>query len=135
MLLALQGVLLVWFGMIMRVAYRVLSGQGADDSRSDDEDDDEETIEDPMISIKSLPQPPLSDPTTFTEKEILSTDPSFETRSHIPSATNITNGNTKPVRRSSRKKQDGHSSSVNLLAGSDRKDLLGRIGCDKPGPE
>ena len=25
--------------------------------------------------------------------------------------------------------------SVNLLAGSDRKELLGRIGCDKPSPE
>ena len=43
MLLALQCVCYsCWFGMIIRVAYKVLSGQGADDTRSDDEDEEDE---------------------------------------------------------------------------------------------
>ncbi|KAI0722214.1 longevity assurance proteins LAG1/LAC1 [Cerioporus squamosus] len=37
MLVALQIIQLIWFWMICRVAYRVVSGQGAEDSRSDDE--------------------------------------------------------------------------------------------------
>jgi len=41
MLVALQILQLIWFWMICRVAYRVASGKGAEDSRSDDEDDDE----------------------------------------------------------------------------------------------
>ncbi|KAI0772062.1 longevity assurance proteins LAG1/LAC1 [Trametes elegans] len=42
MLVMLQIIQLVWFGMICRVAYRVVTGQGAQDTRSDDEDDDED---------------------------------------------------------------------------------------------
>ncbi|RPD66723.1 longevity assurance proteins LAG1/LAC1 [Lentinus tigrinus ALCF2SS1-7] len=38
MLIALQIIQLVWFWMICRVAYRVVTGQGAEDSRSDDEE-------------------------------------------------------------------------------------------------
>lgn len=30
---------MIWFGMICRVAYRVVSGQGASDDRSDEEDE------------------------------------------------------------------------------------------------
>ncbi|KAI0663260.1 longevity assurance proteins LAG1/LAC1 [Cubamyces menziesii] len=37
MLVVLQVIQLVWFWMICRVAYRVVSGQGAEDERSDDE--------------------------------------------------------------------------------------------------
>ncbi|KAI0796838.1 longevity assurance proteins LAG1/LAC1 [Abortiporus biennis] len=39
MLTALQIIQLMWFWMIVRVAYRVISGQGAEDTRSDSEDD------------------------------------------------------------------------------------------------
>jgi len=41
MLVALQLIQLLWFWMICRVAWRVVSGQGAEDERSDDENDDE----------------------------------------------------------------------------------------------
>ncbi|KAL8745162.1 MAG: hypothetical protein Q9190_002665, partial [Brigantiaea leucoxantha] len=46
-LLALQVILLIWFGMIMRVALKVIRGGEAEDSRSDDEgsDNDEEQEE------------------------------------------------------------------------------------------
>ncbi|OCH92204.1 longevity assurance proteins LAG1/LAC1 [Obba rivulosa] len=40
MLVALQFIQLMWFWMICRVAWRVVSGQGAEDERSDDENDD-----------------------------------------------------------------------------------------------
>jgi len=45
LLIALQGILLVWFGMIVRVAWRVVSGNGAEDTRSDAEDEEEEEEE------------------------------------------------------------------------------------------
>ncbi|GBE79426.1 TLC domain-containing protein [Sparassis latifolia] len=41
MLSMLQGIQLMWFWMICRVAWRVVSGQGAEDTRSDDEEDGE----------------------------------------------------------------------------------------------
>ncbi|EPX74692.1 sphingosine N-acyltransferase Lag1 [Schizosaccharomyces octosporus yFS286] len=44
LLFSLQILIYIWFGMIVKVAYRVFSGAGAVDSRSDDE---EETEEDP----------------------------------------------------------------------------------------
>lgn len=45
LLLALQVLTLMWFYMILRVAWRVIKGGGADDTRSDDEDDGEEEDE------------------------------------------------------------------------------------------
>jgi very-long-chain ceramide synthase len=137
MLLALQVVLLIWFGMIMRVAYKVLSGQGADDSRSDDEDEEEEEEEEKLEPTRENYVENIQtgiEPTPFIEKEVLSTDEGLDFHpATLDSRT--TKPAPSPVRRSSRKKGDGHSSSVNLLAGSDRKELLGRIGCDKPSPE
>jgi very-long-chain ceramide synthase len=130
LLLALQCILLVWFSMILKVAYKVVSGEGADDTRSDDEDDDEDEEEEveeialpekAFASIKLGPEPPL-----YLEKEVLSTDGDLHFAS--PNA-----GQKSPVRRSSRKKtSEAHTTSVNLLGHSDRKELLGRIGCDKP---
>jgi len=40
LLVALQCLQIFWFTIIIQVAYRVVNGQGADDTRSDDEDDD-----------------------------------------------------------------------------------------------
>jgi len=124
MLLALQFILLTWFVTIIRVAYRMISGQSADDVRSDEEDEeaeDEEVKEVDDARVESQP---------FVEKEVLSTDANFS----FPPTSN--SSSPKPtsssVRRSSRRRhENGHSSGVNLLAGSDRKELLGRIGCDK----
>ncbi|EMD40841.1 hypothetical protein CERSUDRAFT_131154 [Gelatoporia subvermispora B] len=41
MLVALQFIQLMWFWMICHVAWRVVSGEGAEDERSDDENDDD----------------------------------------------------------------------------------------------
>ena len=46
LLLALQVLTLMWFYMILRVAWKVIKGGGADDTRSDDEGDDDEEEED-----------------------------------------------------------------------------------------
>ena len=46
----LEVVQLVWFKAICAVAYRVITGQGAEDTRSDGEDDDEDNDEDDKTS-------------------------------------------------------------------------------------
>jgi len=119
MLLALQVILCMWFILIVRVAYKVLSGQGADDSRSDDEeeeDDEETTVKDAMENVHTSAEPKL-----VTEDEVLSTD-------HVKAR-----ASRSPARKTSRRKDGSSSSSgIHVLGTSDRKDLLGRIGCDKP---
>ena len=45
LLAALQGLLLLWFTMIVRLAVRVVRGSHAEDDRSDDEDEDEDVHE------------------------------------------------------------------------------------------
>lgn len=45
MLVILQIITLVWLYMILRVAWKVLSGGGADDTRSEDEDEGEDENE------------------------------------------------------------------------------------------
>lgn len=124
MLLALQGILLMWFTMIIKVAYKVLSGQGADDVRSDDEDEeeDEEIETEPekrkLVELVST----CMEPRPLIEKEVLSTE-------YKP--TTPRSGRS-PVRRGSKRRDGtGHSSGINVLNASDRKELLGRIGCDK----
>jgi len=53
-LVALQIITLAWLYMILRVAWRVVQGVGADDTRSDDEDED-----DGYLSLDEIPKHPL----------------------------------------------------------------------------
>ncbi|KEF60460.1 uncharacterized protein A1O9_02021 [Exophiala aquamarina CBS 119918] len=147
MLAALQVVLLVWFIMIVRVAYKVVTGKGAEDVRSDDEEEEEEE-EETMANEKK----PLIDNVhtcvesqPFLEKEVLSTDPGFSVsktassprrskqKSKSSSSSLVRTSSAGSSSSTSRKSYDSaHASGINLLAGSsDRKELLGRIGCDK----
>jgi very-long-chain ceramide synthase len=137
MLLALHCLVLMWFAQIVRVAYKVLSGQPAEDTRSDDEDDEEEEEEDEkevVVTEKGQLLNGHAEQGSFIEKEVLSTE-----REYVNSGTTRKasggGGSSPGKRRSSRRRGEGHSSGVNLLAGSDRKELLGRIGCDKPSHE
>lgn len=52
LLLALQVLTLMWFYMILRVAWKVIKGGGADDTRSDDEGDDDEEEEEEEEDIE-----------------------------------------------------------------------------------
>ena len=109
MLVLLQVLLAIWFGMIINVAYKVVSGTGAEDVRSDDEEDDEEEEEvSPAVTQKrnsSLPCKPLIEEEVGVEELRLSD------------------------RKSRFKKHSSTTASGVSL--NDRKELLGRIGCDK----
>ncbi|KAI9676122.1 MAG: sphingosine N-acyltransferase lag1 [Caeruleum heppii] len=111
MLLALQVITLIWFGMIMRVAWRVVKGGTAEDSRSDDEGEDDEMMDEsePSPYQVGVSVPPL-------EEEV------GVEAIHL-------RGRTSPSRRL--RKGVGSASGVTLPGHSDRKELLGRIGCDK----
>ena len=154
MLAALQVILIMWFGMIVRVAYKVITGKGAEDVRSDDEDEDEEdeledekSPRDYMDKVKLCVDPQEG----YLETDVLSTDPNFSlskssklgtksrSKSKSKSPSSSTRSSSELVRtfsassaRRKLKHESAHSSSVNLLGpSSDRKELLGRIGCDK----
>lgn len=110
MLLFLQGIMLLWFTMIVRVVTKVLSGEAPDDIRSDDEDaEEEEDVEDVEQNYQSYIEVPPQ------EKEVDADDIDFSGRK------------SSPARKSRR--NPGVASGVSLP--SDTKELLGRIGCDK----
>lgn len=101
-LLMLQVITIVWFTMIIRVAMKVLRGDGAEDSRSDDEDEEEEVEEEEFIYEEALEEDVGVEALDFKN---------WERRSGI--------------------KRQANSSGVSLPGHSDRKELLGRIGCEK----
>jgi very-long-chain ceramide synthase len=107
LLFALQCVLIVWFLMIIRVAWRVIRGSEAEDSRSEDEPlaEKEENLE-----IEASREMPIT--------EVVGVE-----------AVRLRVRGTSTRKNSSRR---GGSASVMALPGhSDHKELLGRIGCDK----
>lgn len=127
-LLALQGLLLIWGSMIVKIAYKVVSGEGADDTRSDDEkseaEDEESKNPIDMIRLCNEPRPLVPLPNLPIEKEV-GLDEMRITTSRL--------GRASPGSRSGRK-LDGHAAtttSISLKGHSGRKELLGRIGCDK----
>ncbi|KAL8926156.1 MAG: hypothetical protein Q9208_003059 [Pyrenodesmia sp. 3 TL-2023] len=116
-LLALQVILLIWFAMIVQVALKVLKGGEAEDSRSDDEGtDDEGGLQDDerWENIRTCVEPgPIEMPP-------LEEDVGVE-------AINLVTHKSSPTRKY--RKVGSTASGVHLP--SDRKELLGRIGCDK----
>ena len=112
-LLTLQAILWLWFAMIVRVAVKVLKGGGADDSRSDDEDEDEDE-QDEKIEQKPIRKSERQKNARPYEEEVGAGEITYNRQ------------RTSPARRF--RKGGGVSSGVTLQ--SDRKELLGRIGCD-----
>jgi acyl-CoA-dependent ceramide synthase len=118
MLGALQVILLLWFVMILKVAYKVLKGGEAEDSRSDDEELSEESIE--IVDFT-----PDKKEQTNTYFEI---QPPFEEEVGVEGI-RLTHGRASSSRRI--KKGEGSTTAVSIRGHSAHKDLLGRIGCDK----
>jgi len=55
LLLALQTLLVIWFGMILRIAYGVISNKGAQDLRSEDEEEGRKSRRLSMLSSTTSP--------------------------------------------------------------------------------
>ncbi|EEA27924.1 hypothetical protein TMatcc_003775 [Talaromyces marneffei ATCC 18224] len=107
LLLAIQVLSILWFGMILRVAINAVRSGSAEDSRSDDEDEGEEEDEDVETSVN-----PSNESLGRATADKASGSEGSWRRANAPA----------PTRR-------GHGG---ILGDSDRKALLGRIGCDKP---
>lgn len=116
-LLVLQVLMLMWFVMIIKVAYKVIRGGEAEDSRSDDEEEDEE--EDDEIHDSSYEK------NTYERVDAIEVSP-LEEEVGVE-AINLSALKRNPSRRF--RKGGGTASGVTIP--SDRKELLGRIGCDK----
>ena len=110
MLLSLQVIQLIWFGMIVRVAWRVIQGQDSDDPRSDDEEDE----------VENAPKTHTFRKDAFIDAQPLEEEVGVES---------ISLNNHKAASARRYRKGGGTASGVTLH--SDRKELLGRIGCDK----
>jgi acyl-CoA-dependent ceramide synthase len=107
-LLLLQVITIVWFTMVIRVAVKVLRGDGAEDTRSDDEAVDEEEEEE------------LEDDAYF-----------YEEAQPLEEEVGAESLDLKNWERRTGIKRQASSSGVSLPGHSDRKELLGRIGCEK----
>lgn len=101
-LVFLQVLIAFWFVMIINVVIRVLQGAGADDTRSDGEDDEEE------------------------EEEY-----EYEEAQLVEEEVGVEDIDLKGWERRAGVKRAASSSGVSLPGHSDRKELLGRIGCEK----
>lgn len=110
-LLSLQVIIILWFWLIVRVAVKVIRGGEPEDPRSDDEDEEEDEDTEPVIYEKLEPIEVIP-----LEEEV-----------------GVESINLKGRTASSKryKKSVSSSSGVTLPGHSDRKELLGRIGCDK----
>lgn len=102
-LIILQFITIFWFTMIIRVAIKVIRGDGAEDNRSDDEGAEDEE----------------DDEFIYEEAEPLKEEVGVEAL------------DLKSWERRHGVKIQASSSGVSLPGHSDRKELLGRIGCEK----
>jgi very-long-chain ceramide synthase len=134
LLMALQVLTVIWFGMIIRVAYGVISGKGAQDSRSDDEDEgEEEEIEEIEYEEKIATFDGLNDHANHQVEQPIEEEVDAESLNlglRKKNGSSSMNGNT--PRRSSRRTGAGRATALSIPGHGDRKELLGRIGCDKP---
>ncbi|KAF4974969.1 hypothetical protein FZEAL_8180 [Fusarium zealandicum] len=103
-LIFLQLITIGWFTMIVRVIIKVLKGGDAEDVRSDDEGGEEEEEEEEFVYEEAQP---LEEEVGVEELDLRN----WERRSGV--------------------KKQASSSGVSLPGHSDRKELLGRIGCEK----
>lgn len=100
-LLFLLGLTIAWFTMIIKIVVKVLRGASAEDTRSDGE----EEVDSPEYEYEEVQ--PLEEEVGVEDIDLKG----WERRSGV--------------------KRAATTSSVSLPGHSDRKELLGRIGCEK----
>ncbi len=135
LLMALQVILLIWLGMIIRVAWGVIMGKGADDSRSDEED--AEDSEDEDVEADVPPQHPTAAISSFATQRPPSAAGSSSSQStpyeEEVGADKLYFGKRRtPSPRVKRKRSGakGVTSAISIPGHSDPKDILNRIGCE-----
>ncbi|RFU25163.1 hypothetical protein B7463_g11177, partial [Scytalidium lignicola] len=119
MLLMLQALSLVWFTMILRVIAKVMMGGGAEDTRSDDEEDEEEEIE----NLKNG---------AIGKRDMDVTDVNVCIGGGSGSSEYDAVGASNSVSRLSSPRPKPTSTRRRLMDAEIRKELLARIGCEKP---
>ncbi|GLI78628.1 hypothetical protein PoHVEF18_006948 [Penicillium ochrochloron] len=111
-LLSIQLLSIVWFSMIVRVAYRVVCSGAAEDTRSDEEDE-----------VETDDTPATNGTARLAAKEGATTAP-IVVNENAPGLDRRRSNGSASVRARGRGRVPFDQ--------SDRKALLGRIGCDKP---
>lgn len=122
LLLTLQVFCCIWFATIAKIVYKVLKGDAAEDLRSDDEGEDDEVVQDPTKTIFNMA-------TTCAESGMSSLPPKEEEVG--VDALTFARMNGASQRRQTRR-ESSRASGISIPGHGDRKELLGRIGCDKP---
>lgn len=128
LLMALQCITLAWLAMIMRVVAKVLRGQGAEDTRSDDEGEGDE-LDELVDDEEQQQQQQLQDPEAGAD----GADPDEKSPRFIEVATTSEEVSWPPARKNSintnsRRKASARAISSGLNLG-DHKEILNRIGC------
>lgn len=139
LLLALEILTIIWFVMILRVAYMVISGKNAQEIRSEDEasDVEEEYVSEDEFDAKATL--PVTQPTEKVN-EILSATKNehqiIESADELDAVNKNTSRPSSPAAsasgRTRRTRGAARTSAISIPGHGDRKELLGRIGCDKP---
>ncbi|KAL9085178.1 MAG: hypothetical protein Q9165_007709 [Trypethelium subeluteriae] len=130
LLLALQSVMLLWLVMILKIAWSVISGNAADDSRSDDEgeaveDDSQDEKEALAQNHEHAVQRSNHQLATAKRKDMRPKEEEVGVE-----GLSFAKRRVSPV--NSYRKSGSRTSGISIPGHSDRKELLGRIGCDKP---
>jgi acyl-CoA-dependent ceramide synthase len=127
LLMALQVLTLIWFGMIVRVAYGVITGKGAQDNRSDDEGGEDEDVE---IEEVEVVDPPLEESPAVLERKTSLKERGVEEPREVKRTSPGPSGNGRGKRKG--RGRGARASGISIPGHGDHKELLGRIGCDKP---
>jgi acyl-CoA-dependent ceramide synthase len=120
--MALQVLTLIWFGMIIRVAYGVVSGKAAQDDRSEDEADEEEVEEEEYEVDDWDTKTPTLPSVQPLEQEVVKEENVNWMQGRTSSPSSLARGR-------GRRAGSARASAISI---PDKKELLGRIGCDKP---
>ena len=105
-----------------------MNGGGADDSRSDDEEEEEEE----EIDIEEFIEPKVSHLNGIVKANLSMAPVEEDVGVESLTFTRRTSPGIRAFKRSGGRGGGGMASGISIPGHGDRKELLGRIGCDKP---